>query len=137
MKRPLIAACVLAFACQAPIVLGNVETASDAAVALAIAPAIVHAVTRKPLDVRHAVQVRASRSGWAGRQWRCLDAILTAESHYRLRAKNGAHVGIFQHATTPVGASLATQWRLGAKYIVHRYGTPCAALHFRLQKGWY
>lgn len=135
MKCPLIAACVLAFACQAPIVLGNVETATDAAAA--IAPPIAHTAVRKPFDVRRSVQVRASRSGWRGAQWRCLDAILTAESHYRLAAKNGVHVGIFQHATTPVGASLATQWRLGAKYIRHRYGTPCAALHFRLQQGWY
>jgi hypothetical protein len=94
-----------------------------------------------PIDpedkARAYIQTRASRAGWAGKQWRCLDAILHAESNYRLKAKNGDYYGIFQHKTVPEGSNIKTQWRYGAKYIKERYGSPCAALHFRANNGWY
>lgn len=131
MKKAIaILTCIAAL--HAPTATG-IDASNDAAHQVRVQ----HTMPRDASDVRAYVQARASRSGWKGAQWRCLDAILTAESHYRLNAQNGVHVGIFQHATTPPGSTAATQWRLGAKYIKHRYGTPCNALHFRLQKGWF
>lgn len=118
-----------------PIHLGQLETSSDAAVMVAAA--------NRPLPdtvpPRAYIRERASRSGWRGAQWRCLEAIINAESHFNPKADNptSSAYGVFQQLRLTPGTSLADQTRLGLKYVAHRYGSPCAALRFRVANGWY
>ena len=132
MKRAIVLATALAL--SFPIHLGE-AVATDAA---------VYITTLKPrptpvptTDVRGYIQQRASRSGWRGRQWRCLEAILYRESRFNPKADNGTHYGVFQERHLPPGTDLVTQTRRGLRYVHERYGTPCEALAHHNRKGWY
>lgn len=116
-----------------PIHLGQVETSSDAAVMVASRP------LPDTVPPRAYIRERASRSGWRGAQWRCLEAIIDAESHFNPKADNptSSAYGVFQQLRLAPGATLADQTRLGLKYVAHRYGSPCAALRFRVANGWF
>lgn len=98
-------------------------------------------------------QVRASRSharivmkgyGWmSSTEWRCLDALWTAESNWRAKAYNktsvdGKHAGgIPQLLGLDPDTPMPVQVKKGLDYIDHRYGSPCKALHHWNQKHWY
>ena len=89
----------------------------------------------------------ASKYGWTGSEWECLNTLWTRESNWRHTAHNnssGAH-GIPQAlpgskmsshgadwATNP-----ATQISWGLSYVKNRYGTPCGAWGHFLNKNWY
>jgi hypothetical protein len=138
MKRALVTTLLAAaIACQAPIVLGNVETAADAAHAIGVDTHIVRTAVHARTDPRSYIERRASRAGWRGSQWRCLEAILVMESNFRPRARNGSHYGVFQEHNLAPGTGLVTQTRRGLRYIAERYGTPCTALDFHLAHHWY
>lgn len=89
------------------------------------------------MDPRGFVERRASRSGWRGAQWRCLEALLWRESKFSPTARNGSHYGVFQEKHLTPGTDLITQTRRGLKYVAARYGTPCSALAHSNQVGWY
>lgn len=92
-------------------------------------------------------QMAASKHGWTGAEWECLNTLWTRESNWRHTASNsssGAH-GIPQAlpgskmgshgadwATNP-----ATQISWGLSYVKGRYGTPCGAWAHFLKKNWY
>lgn len=118
-----------------PYPVKSVETSSDAA--------IVVGVTNRPvLDERTPRQIvkdRASRSGWRGREWRCLSTIIHLESRWNPRAanKHSSARGLFQMLKQTPNLPVEDQARLGVRYVKQRYGTPCKALHFHLAHGWY
>lgn len=92
-------------------------------------------------------EMAAAKYGWTGSEWECLNTLWTRESNWRHNASNpttGAH-GIPQAlpgskmgshgadwATNP-----ATQISWGLSYVKNRYGTPCGAWSFFLQRNWY
>lgn len=91
-------------------------------------------------NVRAYVQQRASRAGWTGREWRCLAAIVHAESRFDPRADNpnSTAYGLFQQLRLEPDTPIPKQVTLGIRYLRHRYnGSPCTALRFRLNHGWY
>lgn len=142
-RHALLTAAVLALV--APVPLGEAAASNDAAHYIgqtSDAHSIGQISMPKPVstsDVRAYVADRASRSGWKGAQWRCLAAIIDAESRWNPTADNptSSAYGVFQQLRLTPGTSLADQTRLGLKYVAHRYGTPCAALHFRAANGYY
>ena len=128
MKRALTLAAVLTLV--APVPLGEAAASNDAARFLGIS---------KPVDVRQYVQARASRSGWKGAQWRCLDALVYRESRWNPKAANSSSsaYGLFQFLHMKPGTSLARQYAQFERYIGSRYhGSPCEALHANAGR-WY
>lgn len=92
-------------------------------------------------------QLAATRYGWIGSQFSCLDQLWTRESNWHYYADNpsSSAYGIAQAlpgakmssagpdwATNPVTQIL---WGLG--YIKSRYGTPCGAWSHETSAGWY
>ena len=133
MKRtvPTIAA-VLAL--TAPIHLGETAATNDAA--HRINPGTEY--VSQDMDPRTWVKHRASRNGWRGMQWRCIDALVYRESrwHNSANATSSAR-GYFQLLKIPAATPLPKQYERFARYITNRYGTPCAALNHSTTNGWY
>ena len=89
----------------------------------------------------------AKRYGWKSqRQYQCLVHMWSRESGWRHQAHNssGAH-GIPQAMPGRKMASAGPNWRTnprtqikwGLKYIKGRYGSPCGAWNFWLDRHWY
>ena len=85
--------------------------------------------------------------GWTGDEWYCLDNLWARESGWRHTAENtssGAY-GIPQALPGDKMAVYGADWRTnpepqikwGLGYVAGRYGTPCGAWSFFLQKNWY
>ncbi|WP_198671414.1 aggregation-promoting factor C-terminal-like domain-containing protein [Desertihabitans aurantiacus] len=92
-------------------------------------------------------QLAASRHGWDGEQWGCIDALITQESSWDPLAVNpgsGAY-GLVQALPAEKLATAgddwrtnpATQLRWGFDYIEQRYSTPCRAWSFHRAHNWY
>ena len=119
----------------APIPAGGLEATNDAAVVVSI--------VTKPLpdhrSPRVVVRERASRSGWRGTQWRCLDAIIYRESRWNPRAANthSSARGLFQMLKQDPALSVEEQTERGLRYVRERYGSPCEALRWHNAHGWY
>ena len=92
-----------------------------------------------PEQARIYVQQRASRDGWAGRQWSCLRILIERESGWRANAQSptSSASGLFQLLKMPANLGLAAQYERGRRYIRHRYISPCAALEHHYTHGWY
>ena len=93
---------------------------------------------RTPDSARKLAQLLTSRSGWdRGKEWRCLNELWTHESGFRYRANNPTSTaqGIPQILKLPADTSPADQIKRGAKYIKHRYGTPCKAWQAWKERG--
>lgn len=85
--------------------------------------------------------------GWGEKQFKCLDTLWTRESGWNHKADNpnSSAYGIPQalpgHKMSSSGkdwkTNPATQIKWGAKYVKHRYNTPCGALKHFHQKNWY
>lgn len=123
-----------------PIRLGEIEATGDAASLLLAQPVASPLVDEAA--PRAYVRERASRSGWEGRQWRCLVALVDRENRaWDPTAKNrqgSSAYGLFQILRTPVGTPLSKQWERFERYIAHRYdGDVCAAYRFHLANGHY
>lgn len=80
--------------------------------------------------------------GWGAAEWVCLERLWHRESRWKYDARN-PHSGAYgipqkmgtispDFAENPI---VQIQW--GINYIKHRYGTPCEALRFHLNNGWY
>lgn len=117
-----------------PVSLGKERPMSDAAT-----PVSVTLPLADNLSPREVVRQRASRSGWKGREWRCLEALVHLESRWNPKAANpnSSARGLFQMLKQKPNLPVEDQARLGIKYIKSRYGTPCKALHFHTANGWY
>ena len=95
---------------------------------------------RQHPNPRMYVMQRASRSGWRGREWRCISALVDRESSWRINARNphSTAYGLFQFLHMRPGTPLARQYATFADYLRTRYhADPCAALHHSITKGWY
>ena len=101
----------------------------------------------RDLAPRRIGRILAHRAGWRGAEWRCLDALWTRESHWRIHdtnAHSGAY-GIPQSLPADKMASVGANWRddpvtqirWGLHYIGVRYGSPCAAWSHSQDYGYY
>lgn len=88
----------------------------------------------------------AEKYGWDEKQFKCLDALWTRESHWNWKAKSPtSDYGIPQrHMSGDTKAEITEflsdpteqiAWGLG--YIEHRYDSPCVAKNHSDRKGWY
>lgn len=94
----------------------------------------------EPADPREIVRKRASRNGWAkGRQWSCLVELVRRESRWNPDADNprSSAQGLFQVLRQKPGLSVERQADIGLRYIEARHHTPCQALAFHTERGWY
>lgn len=93
-------------------------------------------------------QQMVAKVGWIGDQWACLDRLISHESgwHHDIFNERGSGAyGIPQALPGRKMASAGDDWRTNPatqirwliSYISGRYGTPCAANHHSLTKGWY
>jgi hypothetical protein len=82
----------------------------------------------------------------APQEFSCLDKLIKLESHWNHKARNHSSgaFGIFQFMPQTWGhygyiktSNPIIQVQAGLRYIKARYGTPCQAYAFHLQKGWY
>lgn len=128
MKRTL-PTIVAVLALSTPIHLGEAAATTDAA----------HYIGQATTNPRTYVRQRASRSGWRGREWRCIDALVYRESRWHPTSKNShsSAYGLFQFLHMKPGTPIAKQYAQFETYINTRYGSPCQALHFHTQNGWY
>lgn len=117
-----------------PTPVGSGQETNDAATPLPVATPLAD-----NLSPREVVRQRASRSGWKGREWRCLEALVHLESRWNPKAANpnSSARGLFQMLKQKPNLPVEDQARLGLKYIKSRYGTPCKALRFHTANGWY
>lgn len=120
----------------APTHLGELESAGDAAVPIAASPQARPLIERDP---RAVVKGRASRSGWIGTEWRCLETIIDLESRWDPKAanKHSTARGLFQMLNQKPNLPVEDQARLGLRYVRERYGSPCKALTFHVKHGYY
>ncbi len=91
-------------------------------------------------------QILANRYNYGAEQYGCFDYIIMRESGWRVDAANpsGAY-GIPQALPGSKMASIGSDWRTnpatqiiwGIEYMKARYGSPCEAKVFKVDKGWY
>lgn len=130
---------LLAFTLLTPAQLNGLEATNDAAILHyqpEINPTNLNKADKTP---RQIVANRASRSGWRGAQWRCLDAIIYRESRWNPKAanKHSSARGLFQMLKQDPALSVEEQTERGLRYIKTRYGSPCEALRHHNRVGWY
>ena len=72
------------------------------------------------------------------KQYRCLDSIITKESHWNPNAKNGSHYGLGQMKSKHY-RTLDPYRQIDAtiSYITKRYGSMCNAWRFHQRKDFY
>lgn len=104
----------------------------------------VHTAARRTPPVpRHLTASRSEQRrailGLNRTQFTCIDELFTRESHWNPKARNphSTAAGIPQLLGLDTRLPATTQMRIGLKYVVHRYGTPCHALAFHTRHGWY
>ena len=76
--------------------------------------------------------------GWTGREWGCLDRIISNESHYNERANNkrSTAYGVMQ-MLGETSKEPTIQLLRGYRYLQHRYETPCKAWKFHAKHRYY
>lgn len=79
---------------------------------------------------KQAVSSVAALNKWHGDQKACLFEIVRLESRWNPKADNkkSSAYGLFQILKTKPGTPVMAQALAGARYIRHRYETPCRAL---------
>jgi hypothetical protein len=72
------------------------------------------------------------------KQYQCFRWIITKESRWNPKARNGSHYGLGQMRSTWY-RDLDPYRQIDAtiRYITKRYGSPCKAREFHERKGWY
>ena len=71
-------------------------------------------------------------------QFKCFDALITRESHWNVKAKNGSHYGLGQMRNAKYGrldGFTMTDWSM--RYITKRYGSMCNAWRFFKANGYH
>ena len=72
------------------------------------------------------------------KEFQCFNWLIHYESRWNPKAKNGSHYGLGQMRSTWYrDLSPQGQIRATIKYISHRYGDACKALHHFETKGWH
>ena len=77
--------------------------------------------------------------GWQGREWKCLESLWTRESRFDHYAKNQQGSSAFGIAQLLREKDRRPEYQIlrGLKYISHRYGSPCKAYKFFLNRNYY
>lgn len=71
-------------------------------------------------------------------QFRCFDALITRESHWNVKARNGSHYGLGQMRNAKYGQLDGfTQVDWSIRYIKKRYGSMCNSWNFFKDKGYH
>jgi hypothetical protein len=71
-------------------------------------------------------------------QFKCFDSIITRESHWNIKAKNGSHYGLGQMRNTKYRVLDGfTQIDWSIRYITNRYGSMCNGWRFLKAKGYH
>jgi len=71
-------------------------------------------------------------------QFKCFDALITRESHWNVKAKNGSHFGLGQMRNAKyrtLDGFTMVDWSL--RYITKRYGSMCNAWRFFKANGYH
>jgi hypothetical protein len=72
------------------------------------------------------------------KEFQCFNKIITKESRWSYRAKNGSHFGLGQMRSTHYrDLDPFRQIDATLKYITNRYQTPCKAWVFHQKRNWY
>ena len=72
------------------------------------------------------------------KEFECFNWLIHKESRWNYKAVNGSHYGLGQMRSTWYrDLSPQGQIRASIKYISHRYGNACKALHHFETKGWH
>lgn len=122
------------------------QAAAEAAAAEQAAAALAAANTVEGAKAA-AQQQMASRYGWGGDQFSCLNSLWTKESGWNYQAYNasGGATGIPQALPGSKMASAGSDWQTnaatqvawGLEYIANAYGTPCSAWSHSQAMNWY
>ncbi|MFD1506978.1 G5 domain-containing protein [Georgenia yuyongxinii] len=138
VSRELVASVVAAVKVDEVVKVGTKK-------AVAEVPATTAAVSSG--DPRAIGRDLAAARGWGAEQFRCLDALWTRESNWRVHADNpsSSAYGIPQALPGSKMASAGADWATnpatqitwGLGYIAGRYGTPCGAWGHSQSVGWY
>jgi hypothetical protein len=107
-------------------------------------------ITHEPTKKQHEWSVEDSKAyardimlAWTDKQFICLDTLWKKESNWRPEAYNKRKVmgknagGIPQLLGMDPKTPATRQIERGFAYILYRYGSPCQALKFHHEKGWY
>ena len=71
-------------------------------------------------------------------QFKCFDALITRESHWNVKAKNGSHHGLGQMRNAKYGRLDGfTQIDWSIRYITKRYGSMCNSWKFFKANGYH
>lgn len=71
-------------------------------------------------------------------QFKCFDSLITRESHWNVKAKNGSHYGLGQMRNTKyrvLDGFTQVDWSI--RYITKRYGSMCNGWRFFKAKGYH
>jgi hypothetical protein len=71
-------------------------------------------------------------------QFKCFDTLITRESHWNVKAKNGSHYGLGQMKNTKykkLDGFTQVDWSI--RYITKRYGSMCNGWRHFKAKGWH
>jgi hypothetical protein len=72
------------------------------------------------------------------KEFQCFNKIITKESRWSYRAKNGSHFGLGQMRSKHYrDLDPFKQIDATIKYITNRYETPCKAWAFHIKRNWY
>jgi hypothetical protein len=72
------------------------------------------------------------------KEFQCFNKIITKESRWSYRAKNGSHFGLGQMRSTHYrDLDPFRQIDATIRYITNRYQTPCNAWAFHIKRNWY
>jgi hypothetical protein len=124
------------------------EAQAEAAAAAAAAAAAELAAANTPDGARaFAADLAASRYGWAGSQFQCLDSLWQKESGWSYTAYNASSgaTGIPQSLPGSKMATAGADWETNARtqitwglgYISSAYGSPCTAWSHSQSMNWY
>jgi hypothetical protein len=104
---------------------------------LTAAPAYAEADTHKTNSIDH-LKLYAHSRLINYEQFKCFDSIITRESHWNIKAKNGSHYGLGQMRNVKYRVLDGfTQIDWSIRYITNRYGSMCNGWRFLKAKGYH
>jgi hypothetical protein len=105
--------------------------------ALTLLTALITIINTQPSKANMNLKLYAyNQMSWS--QFECFNWLIYKESRWNYKAVNGSHYGLGQMRSTWYrDLSPKKQIKASIKYIYHRYGCACEALHHLETKGWH
>jgi hypothetical protein len=105
--------------------------------ALTLLTALLMIINTQPSKANMNLKLYAyNQMSWS--QFECFNWLIYKESRWNPKARNGSHYGLGQmRSTWYKDLSPKQQIKASIKYIHHRYGCACKALHHLETKGWH